>query len=207
MLYFQNSIFKYFYHKWNRLHGLLFGLFFKKEDGNLRLYGKVKFYNPAGISAGKHVKIYSGSIFDCSDTFSNKKSTISLGENVMIREFSIFRSHQGKISIGNNSFIGPHCLLQGPNLKIGNNVLIASGVKIFSSEHEYQDKSTPIKLQKESSKGILIEDDVWIGANSVITDGVTIKKGSIVGAGSVLTKSVPQFTVVAGNPANPIKNR
>lgn len=55
--------------------------------------------------------------------------------------------------------------------------------------------------------GIIIEDDVWIGANSVILPGVTIKKGAVVGAGSVVTKDVPSYAVVCGNPARVIKYR
>jgi acetyltransferase-like isoleucine patch superfamily enzyme len=86
-------------------------------------------------------------------------------------------------------------------IEIGNDVIIGPGVSLFSENHNYKDINTPIRLQGETRKKIVIEDDVWIGANAIILAGVYIGKHSVVGAGSVVTKDVPANSVVVGSPA------
>lgn len=115
---------------------------------------------------------------------------------------------QGVINIGSNSQIGDFCNLYGQgNLNIGNNVMIASNVQIVPNQHTFQDISKPIKENPQISLGINIEDDVWIGTNVAILDGVDIGKGSIIGAGSIVNKNVPPYCVFAGVPAKLIKKR
>lgn len=119
-----------------------------------------------------------------------------------------------KIVIGNNVVIRPTSMLfasplaDHTQITIGNDVLIGSGVHMYVSNHEYQSIEIPIAHQGHSVvRPLIIEDDVWIGANVIILPGVTIGKGAIIGAGSVITKSVPAYTVYAGNPARLIKSR
>src|SRR5690606_28867657 len=83
--------------------------------------------------------------------------------------------------------------------------MLAQHIVVSGLNHGYEDTSLPPSKQKEISKIIVIEDRVWIGANSVVTAGVRIGKHSIVGAGSVVTKDVPPYSVVAGSPARIIK--
>ncbi len=110
------------------------------------------------------------------------------------------------IQIGNNSAVGAYSYLGGQGgIKIGENVIMGPKVGIHSENHNYQDRSTPIRLQKTTRKGVLIEDNCWIGASSTIVDGVHIHKGCVVAAGSVVTKDVPPYSVVAGVPARVIK--
>ena len=113
--------------------------------------------------------------------------------------------------IGNNNYIGEFGNIRaaGGKVVIGNNNLIAQHVTMIATNHKFS-KNTPIKEQGWSSDGknyVVIEDDVWIGANCVILPGVTIHKGAVIGAGSVVTKDVPEYTIVAGVPARIIKNR
>jgi acetyltransferase-like isoleucine patch superfamily enzyme len=95
----------------------------------------------------------------------------------------------------------------GKGLVIGNNVLIAGHCLIIPANHIFTRKDIPINKQGTESKGIIIEDDVWIAAGCQILDGVTIGKGAIIAAGSVVNKSVDAYSIVGGVPAVFIKSR
>lgn len=111
------------------------------------------------------------------------------------------------ISIGNKSGIGEKCMLQDiGKIDIGENVLMAPEVMIFTANHNI-DKGMNICEQGMTIKNVKIEDDVWLGARAIILPGVTIGTGSVIAAGSVVTKDVDPFTIVGGNPAKFIKNR
>lgn len=134
---------------------------------------------------------------------------LTIGKNTRISSFVKLKINDGVIKIGKNCTINSFCFLYGDEggLEIGDNVLISPGVGIFPSNYKYTDKNKLIIDQGVTSKGIKIEDDVWIGSNSTILDGVTIGKGSVVGAGSVITHNVPPFSVVFGVPARVIRKR
>lgn len=134
-----------------------------------------------------------------------KHNSIGVFQKVIIKALS----PEAEIKIGNNVGVSG-CTISGKNIKIGNNVLLGSGVLITDSD------AHPIHPQLRHdghyiiSAPIIIEDDVFIGARSIILKGVTIGKGSVIGAGSVVTKDVPQMCVVGGNPAkfiSHIKNK
>ena len=110
----------------------------------------------------------------------------------------------GEIIIGNHTRIGLRNTIIGP-VHIGNHVILAQNVVLSGLNHNYEDISLPIHLQGVSVAPIIIEDNAWIAANSIITAGVTIGKHAIVAGGSVVTKNVPPYTIVAGNPAKAIK--
>ncbi|MFA9385133.1 MAG: DapH/DapD/GlmU-related protein [Vibrio cyclitrophicus] len=117
------------------------------------------------------------------------------------------------ISIGNNVYIGPGAWFssgKGAELKIGNDVLIGPRVTILTGDHEVRQVGVKIRnaLKTDaSSSEVIIHNDVWVGANVTILKGVTIGKGSVVAAGSVVTRSVDDFTIVAGVPAKKVKER
>jgi len=134
--------------------------------------------------------------------------SIKIGKNNNIRDYVLIQSYGGNIDIGNNISINPFSVIYGHgNVKIGNNVMIATHTVIIPANHIFDDIETPIYLQGETTKGIIIEDDVWIATGCRILDGVTIGKGSVIGAGSVVTKSVPEYSVVAGVPAKVLRKR
>ncbi|PBJ08963.1 DapH/DapD/GlmU-related protein [Flavobacterium sp. ACN6] len=111
------------------------------------------------------------------------------------------------IKLGNKVFIGHACeFVCNEKIIIGNNCLIASKTTINNTGHEYKSNAN-INTQPTTSEPVILEDDVWIGTSCVILQGVTIGKGSIIAAGSVVNKSIPANEVWAGVPARFIKKR
>lgn len=112
-----------------------------------------------------------------------------------------------KIEIGDGSWIGSYCNLRSVDneIIIGKNVIIAQFVSMISDSHAYEGVTKIIKDQGIFGGKIIIKDNVWIGCNSVILHDVAIETGSVVAAGSVVTKSVPAYCVVAGVPAKILK--
>ncbi|NET66929.1 MAG: acyltransferase [Moorea sp. SIO1G6] len=135
-------------------------------------------------------------------------SAIHIGDRSIIRSSAMLISAQGKIKIGSDCSVNPFCFLYGAgDLVIGNWVRIATHTVIVTSNYTFDDLDTPIDLQPSTKKGVIIEDDVWIGAGVRILDGCRIGKGSVIGAGTVLTKSVEPYSVVVGVPGKVIRKR
>lgn len=128
----------------------------------------------------------------------------TLGKDSTIEDFATVNNGLGAVSIGQRTRIGLSCVLIGP-VSIGNDVMLAQNIVLSGLNHSYQNIHLPISQQPCTTAQIVVEDEVWIGANSVITAGVTIGKHSVVAAGSVVTKNVPPYCVVAGNPAKILK--
>lgn len=128
----------------------------------------------------------------------------SIGNNSTIEDFSTINNGVGNVEIGENSLVGLGNVIIGP-VKIGNNVILAQNIVASGLNHNYTDIEQPIHKQGVSVAPIVIEDDCWIGANTVITAGVTIGKHSVVAAGAVVTKDIPPYSVVVGNPSRVIK--
>jgi acetyltransferase-like isoleucine patch superfamily enzyme len=128
----------------------------------------------------------------------------NIGKKTIIEDHCVINNGVGDVFIGNNTLIGIGNVIIGP-VTIGNNVIFAQHIVLSGLNHEYRDINTPIVDQKVTVAPIVVEDDCWIAANSVITSGVTIGKHSVVAGGSVVTKDVPPYSVVAGNPAKLIR--
>lgn len=127
-----------------------------------------------------------------------------LGRKSTIEDFCTINNGVGKISIGDNTRIGIGSVLIGP-VSIGDDVRLAQNVVVTALNHNYQDVSKPISEQGVNTEQVYIGDETWIGANAVILPGIFIGKHCIVAAGSIVTRNVPSFSVVAGNPARIIK--
>ena len=107
-----------------------------------------------------------------------------------------------KVVIGGHCYIGPYSVLFGAGgITIGNNVLISPSVVIATHGHNFSDRSRPMREQPQAFEPVVIGDDVWIGSRAVILPGVAVGRGSIVAAGSVVTKDVPEFHIGRGVPA------
>lgn len=160
-------------------------------------------------------------------TFSDKTSEISLlssievssrGTHTTIGAFSVIDDFVkikhvggvGNIVIGNHVFINSGTVLySGNGINIGNHVLIGPNCSIVPVNHEFSNKDIEISKQgfQKSKNGIIIEDDVWIGANVVILDGSVIKKGAIIGANSLVNNTVESYTINYGSPSKSIAHR
>jgi len=131
----------------------------------------------------------------------------SCGENPRIME-SVFIDLPERIALGNNVGINRYCILQGQyGIEIGNGVLIGPYTMLESAGHNFMDRERTIISQGSSGGRIVVGDDVWVGARAVILHGVTLGKGFVVGAGSIVNKDVDPFLIVAGSPAKPIGER
>lgn len=152
------------------------------------------------------------------DNIQGNKSLISVGSNSHVLGQLLIFAHGGQIEIGDDCYIGEFAKIwSAKKIHIGNRVLISHGVNVFDSlthpikadaRHqqflEIVKNGHPKQISLEEAE-VVINDDVWIGAMSIILKGVTIGEGAIIGAGSVVTKDVPPWTIVAGNPAKIIR--
>ncbi|WP_207427309.1 DapH/DapD/GlmU-related protein [Pedobacter sp. SYSU D00535] len=131
-------------------------------------------------------------------------NSFSLGSCSAIEDFATINNGVGDVLIGDKTIIGIGNVIIGP-VTIGNNVMFAQNIVVSGLNHAYEDISIPPSEQKVVTSPIHIADNVWIGANSVITAGTSVGKHSVIGAGSVVTKDVPEYSVAVGNPARIIK--
>lgn len=154
------------------------------------------------------------------ENLANKPNLICIGKNSVLRGELLIFAHAGEIHIGEDCYLGEGSRIwSSESVKIGNRVYISHNVNIHDTnshslnpqlrhDHFMEIISTghpQINNVDIQSQPVRIEDDVWIGFNSTIFKGVTIGKGSVIGACSVVTKDVPEFVVVVGNPAKVIK--
>ena len=150
-------------------------------------YVQINALSKHGVQIGNNVSILRNTIIECTGVIRNLGEGLVIGNNVGIAQ-NCFIQVRGKVSIGNDVIFGPN-------------------VMIFSENHNFSDKTIPIVQQGETRLPVTIENNVWLGARSVILGGVTIGEGSIVAAGAVVNKDVPSFSIVAGVPAKIIKSR
>lgn len=128
----------------------------------------------------------------------------SIGYKTIIEDYTIINNGMGDIIIGDRCGITSRVKLVGP-VTIGNFVTMGSNAQITGLTHNFEDITKLIKEQGVTPSITIVEDDVWIGGNSVIIQGLRIGTHSIIASGSVVTKDVPPFSVVAGNPARLLK--
>lgn len=128
----------------------------------------------------------------------------SIGKRSVVESFSCINNAVGDVVIGDYTRLGLHCTVIGP-VTIGNHVNLAQGITVSALNHNFEDTRLRIDEQGVNTSEIIIDDDVWIGANAVITAGVHIGRHSVVAAGAVVTKDVPEYSVVGGVPAKVIR--
>ena len=128
-----------------------------------------------------------------------------LGRKSVVESYCCINNAVGDVTIGDYTRIGIHCTVIGPEC-IGDHVNLAQGITVTALNHNYADSSRRIDEQGICTNPVVIGDDVWIGANAVILPGVTIGRHVVVAAGAVVTKDIPDYSLVAGVPAKVIKS-
>lgn len=139
-------------------------------------------------------------------SFSKKYSSLIVGPRVKVYPLA-------HISIGKNTFLGRGVTITTSKsgsspITIGDNVMLAQDAMLIGGSHNFARLDMPINMQGEGKQGaIYIEDDVWLGARSIVLTGVRVGTGSVIAAGSIVTKDIEPFSIVAGVPAKKIGKR
>lgn len=171
------------------------------------------------LSQGVYINAYQNSLInldkqafldrDVRIDFTSGSGKAQLGAQVRLDRGVDIKIHQdGHTRIGDRTYIGPYTCLSGyGKITIGQDCLIASHSGIYAHNHNFTDAKQKITEQGFTAQGIVIEDDCWLGSGVKVLDGVTIGKGSVIGAGAVVTKHIPPYSIAVGVPAKVIGNR
>lgn len=189
-----------------KLRNFVYKTIFAKLGNSVYIQSGAEFINTRYIEIGNGVYIFRDVRIDGGGHQNNR---IYIGDGVALeKSVTIGALEDTRIYIDERTFIGPHICIAGPgNITIGKNCLIASHTGIFANNHIFDDPTRMIVAQGVTRKGIVIEDDCWLGHRVTVLDGVTIGKGSVIGAGAVVTKDIPPYSVAVGIPARVIKSR
>jgi acetyltransferase-like isoleucine patch superfamily enzyme len=185
------------------------GLFYRLI---LNMHGWAAIENNVRLRFAKYITLQHGVYLDQNSYLHACPNGIFVGENTIVMYGAIlhvynFREmpHSG-ITIGKDCLIGEYSVIRGQGgVTLGDRVYTSPFSQIIAVNHVITDPEQPIIHQGITADGITIDDDVWIGSGAIITDGVHIGKGSVIAAGAVVTKDVPEHTVVAGVPAKVIR--
>lgn len=178
----------------------------------IKMDGFAAIENRVRIRFANHIKLGNGVYLDEGVYLHACPQGIEIGSGTIVMHGSVlhvynFRDlpHSG-IRIGKDSLIGEYSVIRGQGgVQIGDRVYTSPFTQIIAVNHVFDDPGHPFVEQGITAEGIVIEDDVWLGAGAVITDGVRVGKGAVVAAGAVVTTDVPPHTVVGGVPARPIR--
>lgn len=166
--------------------------------------------NQTRIKGYKNIKISDNTIIEdlVKINIDGKNSLLDLNSNVKINRGTTIYIKNSEFKIKKGSFLNEFCTIYAlANIRIGKNVMIGPKCNIIAANHNYEDINIDMINQGYRAKGIEIDDNVWLGANVTILDGVKINSGSIIAAGSVVTRDVPKNSIYGGVPARIIKER
>jgi acetyltransferase-like isoleucine patch superfamily enzyme len=187
------------------LRGVLYRLILKMD-------GMAAIENNVRLRYANQIRLGHGSYLDQGVYLHACPNGIDIGARTIVMHGAVlhvynFRNmpHSG-IKIGTDSLIGEYSVIRGQGgIEIGNRVYTSPFTQIIAVNHIFEDPAQPFVDQGITAQGIVIEDDVWLGAGAIITDNVRVGKGAVVAAGAVVTKNVEPHTLVGGVPAKLIK--
>lgn len=187
------------------IRGLLYRLI-------LNMDGWCAVENGVRLRFASNIKLGNGVYLDQSSYLHACPGGIEIGDETIVMHGAILHVYnfrdmpQSGIKIGRNSLIGEYSVIRGQGgVEIGDRVYTSPFTQIIAVNHVFDDPKRPFTEQGITAEGIVIEDDVWLGAGAIITDGVRVGKGAVVAAGAVVTSDVLPHTVVGGVPAKLIK--
>ncbi len=188
------------------IRNLVYHLVFKKMGSSVYIQ------NGAELIGADKIEIGSESFIgrSVSIVIRELSSRVLIGQRVQL-EKGVIINPAGEdccIEIGEHTYIGPYTCMSGPgNIKIGKRCLIAAHSGIVANNHIFSDPIEMIELQGITRQGVVIEDNCWLGYGVKVLDGVTIGEGSVIGAGAVVTKDIPPYSVAVGVPAKVVRSR
>ncbi|MFT5260758.1 MAG: acetyltransferase-like isoleucine patch superfamily enzyme [Saprospiraceae bacterium] len=188
------------------LRKVFFPMVFKSVGKKVIFGHHIDLRNPGRVSIG------SNCVFDDYVQFSARGENddgIHIADKTLIGPNVRLRSRSGTISIGESSNIGPDCHIgTASKLTIGKHCLFGGHCYIGGQMHSFDDTEIPITEQAMvPTQGVSIGDDVWLGAHVIVLDGINIGHGAVIGAGSIVTKDIPEYAVAVGAPAKVIRLR
>ncbi|NKQ35878.1 MAG: acyltransferase [Chloroflexi bacterium] len=178
----------------------------------LRMDGMAAIENGVRLRFANLITLHKGVYLDSRTYLHACPNGIEIGEDTIVMHGAILHVYNFRdlpdagIKIGKKSLIGEYCVIRGQGgVMIGDRVYTSPFTQIIAVNHVFDDRTRPFTEQGITAQGIVIEDDVWLGAGAIITDGVRVGQGAVVAAGAVVTKDVAPHTVVGGVPAKVIK--
>lgn len=179
----------------------------------LHMDGTAAIESNVRIRFADHIRLGHGVYLDQGTYLHATPGGIEIGPRTIVMHGAVLHVYnfrdmqQSRIRIGSDSLIGEYSVIRGQGgVQIGDRVYTSPFTQIIAVNHVFDDPTLPFVEQGITAEGIVIEDDVWLGAGAIITDGVRVGKGAVVAAGAVVTRDVPPHTVVGGVPAKPIKS-
>lgn len=194
------------------LRGIAYKALLGEVGSSCFIERNVRLNIPQRIFLGDRVFIGEGGYLDAE----NVKSEIRLKDDVHVSRYVILRAGrevqaergEGRIIINERSRLGSYTFIYGDGgVEIGKDSLIANHVELISGNHKFRDASQLIRLQGGEIKKISIGNDVWLGAYVIVLPGVTVGDGAVVGAGSVVTRDIPSYSIAIGVPAKVVGKR
>jgi len=187
------------------LRSKLYPLMLGKVGKNVIFGTNVVLRHPHKIFLGNNVVVDDNCLLDAKGT---DNQGIVIGDDVFIGRNTILSCKNGDIILANHVNIGFNCeIVSASRVSLGERVLMAAYGYLMSADHDMARTDVPISDQPRGGKGINIEDDVWLGAGVKVTDGVTIRRDSIIGTGSVVSTDISEYSIALGFPARVVKKR
>jgi acetyltransferase-like isoleucine patch superfamily enzyme len=179
----------------------------------LRMEGLAAIENNVRLRFANHIRLGRGAYLDQGVYLHACPSGIQIGQNTIVMHGAVLHVYNFRglpaagISIGRDSLVGEYSVIRGQGgVSIGDRVYTSPFTQILAVNHVFHDPGQSFVEQGITAEGIVIEDDVWLGAGAIVTDGVRIGRGAVIAAGAVVTRDVPEHTLAAGIPAHPIRD-
>ncbi len=187
------------------LRGYLYKWLLGSVGRNVVFGANVVLRHPHKIYIGNNVVIDDACVLDAKGRDNNG---IVIGDNVFVGRNSLVYCQNGNICIGDNANIGSNCqIFSAHSVTIGQDVLMGAYSYLVGGGHIAEDITVPMNRQGRKALGITVEEDVWLGADVTVLDGITIGKGVIVGAGAVVNNSASPYAIIGGVPAKVLGDR
>ncbi len=187
------------------LRGLAYRLVLEGVGPGCFIEKDVRWQVPRRIRLGRRVMIGEGCLLDAHSL----TGRIVLDDDVWLSRGCYIVAYQdAEVHIGERTYLGHRCLLYGHGgIRIGCDALLANDVQLICGNHTFARRDLPIRAQPTVEQPIVIEDDVWLGASVIVLGGVTVGRGSVVGAGAVVTGDLPPYSIARGVPARVVGTR